>query len=177
VNQPHEPILLLAHADRPVRKRRRGCNRVRPASALHTNGDKANNAPNHLGRLTSSTSYLVKKATGRRLERNGAHVEGCTITGARIRVFVFENNGCYRGVRPEMTARWGSLQCPTTFTKALGRFRPSRNKSAGAMETGGAFGGKEEYTLHNRGALPRCCDEIRQAVKIVYDRMEDMAID
>src|SRR5260221_2252997 len=43
------------------------------------------------------------------------------------------------------------------------------------METGGAFGGKEEYPSMIAGHAALLAMKSRRPVKIVYDRMEDMA--
>src|SRR5260370_40930307 len=50
------------------------------------------------------------------------------------------------------------------------------NKGRGVqMETGGAFGGKEEYPSMIAGHAALLAIKSDKPVKIVYDRMEDMA--
>jgi CO/xanthine dehydrogenase Mo-binding subunit len=72
---------------------------------------------------------------------------------------------------------WGSLQCPYYVHKSLlAVFDLAEDKVRVIQtETGGAFGGKEDYpsTLAAHAAL--LAMKSGQPVKMVYDRMEDMA--
>jgi CO/xanthine dehydrogenase Mo-binding subunit len=72
---------------------------------------------------------------------------------------------------------WGSLQCPYYVHKAL---MALCNLSADKvrvvqMETGGAFGGKEEYPSMIAAHAALLAIKSGRPVKIIYDRMEDMA--
>ena len=72
---------------------------------------------------------------------------------------------------------WGSLQCPYYVFKALrGVFDlPDEKVRVIQTETGGAFGGKEDYPsiLASHAAL--LAKKSGHPVKMVYDRMEDLA--
>ena len=72
---------------------------------------------------------------------------------------------------------WGSLQCPYYVHKALMALcnLPAEKVRVVQMETGGAFGGKEEYPSMIAGHAALLAIKSGRPVKIVYDRAEDMA--
>ena len=71
---------------------------------------------------------------------------------------------------------WGSLQCPYYIHKALGVLfgLPKENVRVIQMETGGGFGGKEEYPSMIACHAALLAWKSGWPVKIVYDRAEDM---
>jgi CO/xanthine dehydrogenase Mo-binding subunit len=71
---------------------------------------------------------------------------------------------------------WGSLQCPYYVHKALMKLcnLPAERVRVVQMETGGAFGGKEEYPSMIAAHAALLAIKSGKSVKIVYDRMEDM---
>src|SRR6202165_3061195 len=71
---------------------------------------------------------------------------------------------------------WGSLQCPYYVHKALMALcnLPAEKVRVVQMETGGAFGGKEEYPSMIAGHAALLAIKAGRPVKIIYDRMEDM---
>jgi CO/xanthine dehydrogenase Mo-binding subunit len=110
--------------------------------------------------------------------QNAAHiVEGEYRTGAQEHLYI-ENNG----IIAEWNAQngitvWGSLQCPYYVHKTLIKIfdLPDQKVRVVQTETGGAFGGKEDYpsTLASHAAL--LAMKSGHPVKMVYDRMEDLA--
>jgi CO/xanthine dehydrogenase Mo-binding subunit len=72
---------------------------------------------------------------------------------------------------------WGSLQCPYYVHKTLIKIfdLPDAKVRVVQTETGGAFGGKEDYpsTLASHAAL--LAMKSGHPVKMIYDRMEDLA--
>src|SRR5215831_11391398 len=72
---------------------------------------------------------------------------------------------------------WGSLQCPYYVHKALMKLcgLPPERVRVVQMETGGAFGGKEEYPSMIAAHAALLAIKSGRPVKIIYDRMEDMA--
>ena len=72
---------------------------------------------------------------------------------------------------------WGSLQCPYYVHKALMALcgLPEEKVRVVQMETGGAFGGKEEYPSMIAGHASLLAMKSGRPVKIIYDRAEDMA--
>ena len=73
---------------------------------------------------------------------------------------------------------WGSMQCPYYVHKALAAaLRPAgaRRIRVVQMETGGGFGGKEEYPSMIAGHAALLAWKSGRPVKMIYDRDEDMA--
>ena len=72
---------------------------------------------------------------------------------------------------------WGSMQCPFYVHKALVALTglPAESVRVIQAETGGAFGGKEEYPSMLAGHAALLAMKSGRPVKIIYDRMEDMA--
>jgi CO/xanthine dehydrogenase Mo-binding subunit len=104
-------------------------------------------------------------------------VEGEYTTGAQEQLYI-ENNGMIAVY--DATAGitvWGSLQCPYYIHKALMALcdLPAEKVRVVQMETGGAFGGKEEYPSMIAAHAVLLAMKSGRPVKIIYDRMEDMA--
>ena len=104
-------------------------------------------------------------------------VEGEYRTGAQEHLYI-ENQGVIAEYSEERGVTvWGSLQCPYYVFKALRAVfdLPEDKVRVIQTETGGAFGGKEDYpsTLACHAAL--LAMKSGHAVKMVYDRMEDLA--
>jgi CO/xanthine dehydrogenase Mo-binding subunit len=98
-------------------------------------------------------------------------------TGAQEHLYI-ENNGMIAEYSDEegLTV-WGSLQCPFYVHKSLVAVfdLPAEKVRVIQAETGGAFGGKEDYPsilAAHAGLLAR---KARRPIKMVYDRMEDLA--
>jgi CO/xanthine dehydrogenase Mo-binding subunit len=72
---------------------------------------------------------------------------------------------------------WGSMQCPYYIHKALLKAFPLPPEKIRIiqMETGGGFGGKEEYPSILAGHAALLAWKSGKPVKMVYDRAEDMA--
>jgi len=71
----------------------------------------------------------------------------------------------------------GSLQCPYYVQRALATLLglPPEKVRVLQAETGGAFGGKEEYPSMIAGHAALLALKARRPVKIIYDRKEEMA--
>jgi CO/xanthine dehydrogenase Mo-binding subunit len=104
-------------------------------------------------------------------------VEGEYRTGAQEHLYI-ENNGIIAEYSTtDGVTVWGSLQCPYYVHKTLIKVfdLPEEKVRVLQTETGGAFGGKEDYpsTLASHAAL--LAMKSGHPVKMVYDRMEDLA--
>jgi CO/xanthine dehydrogenase Mo-binding subunit len=104
-------------------------------------------------------------------------VEGEYRTGAQEHLYI-ENNGMIAEYSDQdgITV-WGSLQCPFYVHKSLMAVfdLPAEQVRVIQTETGGAFGGKEDYPsvlASHAGLLAR---KARRPIKMIYDRMEDLA--
>src|SRR5438876_275094 len=180
VNHPEEPILLLAHPDRP--KLRKAVEAVSieydPLPALHTIEESERQSTIIWGSDNTFKTFLVEKGDVDAVWKEAAHiVEGEYLTGAQEQLYI-ENNGVIAAFGPKSGVTvWGSLQCPYYVHKALMTLfaLPEEKVRVVQMETGGAFGGKEEYPSMIAGHAALLAMKSGRPVKIVYDRMEDMA--
>src|ERR1700674_3435966 len=179
VNHPEEPILLLAHADR--HKLRKAVESVsieyEPLPPVHSMEESEQQSTIIWGADNTFKSYLVEKGDVDAVWKDAAHVvEGEYFTGAQEQLYI-ENNGVIAAFDPENGVTvWGSLQCPYYVHKALMALfgLPEDKIRVVQMETGGAFGGKEEYPSMIAGHAALLAMKSGRPVKIIYDRMEDM---
>jgi CO/xanthine dehydrogenase Mo-binding subunit len=104
-------------------------------------------------------------------------VDGEYTTGAQEQLYI-ENNGVIaQWSNEDGVTVWGSMQCPFYVHKALMALTglPEDKVRVIQTETGGAFGGKEDYPSIIAGHAVLLAKKSGRPVKIIYDRMEDMA--
>jgi CO/xanthine dehydrogenase Mo-binding subunit len=179
VNHPEEPILLLAHADR--HKLRKAVDAIsieyESLSPVHSLEKSEKQSTIIWGTDNTFKTFLVEKGELDSVWSEAAHiVEGEYFTGAQEQLYI-ENNGVIASFDPQHGVTvWGSLQCPYYVHKALMALcgLPEHKVRVVQMETGGAFGGKEEYPSMIAGHAALLAIKSGRPVKIVYDRMEDM---
>ena len=179
VNHAEEPILLLAHANR--HKLRKAVESIsidyEPLPPVHTIEESEQQSTIIYGTDNTFKSYLVEKGDVDAVWKEAAHiVEGEYFTGAQEQLYI-ENNGVIAAFDTEIGVTvWGSLQCPYYVHKALMALcgLPEDKIRVLQVETGGAFGGKEEYPSMIAGHAALLSIKSGRPVKIVYDRMEDM---
>ncbi len=181
VNHCEEPIVLLAHPDKHKLGQAVAAVRIEydPLPPVFTIEESERQDRIVWGENNLLESFLLEKgdvdaawAEARQI------VEGEYRTGAQEHLYI-ENNGMIAEYSAEngVTA-WGSLQCPYYVFKALrGVFGlPEEKVRVVQTETGGAFGGKEDYpsilACHAALLAMKC----GHPVKMVYDRMEDLAV-
>ncbi len=180
VNHCDEPILLLAHPDKHKLLDAVGAVKIEydllPAVLSIEESEKQN--PIILGEDNIIKSFLLEKGDADAAWAAAAHiVEGEYRTGAQEHLYI-ENNGMIAewSVENGITV-WGSLQCPYYVHKTLRSVfdLPDEKVRVIQTETGGAFGGKEDYpsTLASHAGL--LAMKSGHVVKMVYDRMEDLA--
>src|SRR6266446_4011802 len=180
VNHPEEPLLLLAHPDRHLLPKAVEAVSVEydPMPAIFSMEESEKLSQVIWGGDNTFKSYLIEKGDVGPVWENADYVvEGEYTTGAQEQLYI-ENNGVIAAYDAEngVTA-WGSLQCPYYVHKALMALcgLPENRVRVVQMETGGAFGGKEEYPSMIAGHAALLAMKSGRPVKIVYDRMEDMA--
>jgi CO/xanthine dehydrogenase Mo-binding subunit len=164
-----EPVALLAHPDKYLLEEARRAVTVE-VEAL----------PSVLKVEESSRvfkSFLVQKGDVDTVW-SGADfvVEGEYSTGAQEQLYI-ENNGMVAVANPnDGVTVWGSMQCPYYVHKALRRLfdLPDHKVRVVQLETGGGFGGKEEYPSMIAGHAALLAWKSGKPVKIIYDRAEDM---
>ena len=180
INHPEEPILLLAHPDRHLLPKAVESVKIEydPLPAIFTMEESERHSESVWGQDNIFKTYLIEKGDVDEIWTKADHiVEGEYTTGAQEQLYI-ENNGMIaqfddaRGITV-----WGSLQCPYYIHKALMALcnLPPEKVRVVQMETGGAFGGKEEYPSVIAAHAALLAIKSGKPVKIVYDRMEDMA--
>ena len=180
VNHPQEPVLLLAHPDRHQLPKAVEAVSIEydPLPAVHTIGESEQQSEIIWGTDNTFKSYLIEKGDVDSVWKEADYiVEGEYSTGAQEQLYI-ENNGIIAVFDPEQGITvWGSLQCPYYVHKALMGLcgLPEDKVRVVQTETGGAFGGKEEYPSIIAGHAALLAIKSGRPVKIVYDRMEDMA--
>jgi len=179
-NHPEEPLLLLAHADRHVFPKAVEAVSVEydPLPAIFSMEESERLSQIIWGADNTFESFVIEKGDVDAVWENADHiVEGEYTTGAQEHLYI-ENNGMIAAFdqRQGLTV-WGSLQCPFYVHKALMKLcdLPADRVRVVQMETGGAFGGKEEYPSMIAAHAALLAIKSGKPVKIIYDRMEDMA--
>ncbi len=179
VNHPEEPILLLAHPNRNILPRAVDAVNVEyealPAVFSIEESERAEAIV--WGSDNTFKRYLVEKGDVDSVWAKADYiVEGEYTTGAQEQLYI-ENNGVIASYDPQKgITLWGSLQCPYYVHKALMKLcnLPADKVRVVQTETGGAFGGKEEYPSMIGGHAALLAMKAKQPVKIIYDRLEDM---
>ena len=180
VNHPEEPILLLAHEDRHVLSMAVEAVSVEfdPLPAIFTIEESEGRREIIGGRDNTFKTILIEKGDVESAWEKAAYiVEGEYRTGAQEQLYI-ENNGMIAAFEPRQGLTvWGSLQCPYYVHKALMNLcgLPEDRVRVVQLETGGAFGGKEEYPSMIAAHAALLAVKSGRPVKIIYDRMEDMA--
>ena len=178
VNHPEEPVVLLAHQDKALLEeaRRHVTIHVEPLPPVFTIDESLSGVEVVWGADNIFKSYLVGQGdVDSAWPRAAAIVEGEYETGSQEQLYI-EPNGMMAVATASGVTVWGSMQCPYYIHDALaGLFglAPERIRVV-QMETGGGFGGKEEYPSIIAGHAALLAWKSGRPVKLVYDRAEDM---
>ncbi len=201
INHPAEPILLLAHPDKTVLPAAVAAVKITydelpgvftiedsELGALSASdpaaGDESKiiwrgDDPKHHSPNTFK-SFLMQKSPDAEIAEAFATadfiVEGEYRTGAQEQLYI-ENNGVIAEYSPtEGITVSGSMQCPYYLVHALELVfnLPAEKCRVIQTETGGAFGGKEDFpsVIGSHAAL--LAMKSGHPVKICYDRAEDL---
>ncbi len=180
VNHPEEPVVLLAHPDKYLAEKARSAVRldIEPLPAIFTMEESLGHREIIWGTDNVFKSFLVEKGDVDSIWAEAAHiVEDEYHTGAQEQLYI-ETNGVIATAHPEDGITiWGSMQCPYYIHKALLKAfpLPAEKIRVIQMETGGGFGGKEEYPSILAGHAALLAWKSGRPVKMIYDRAEDMA--
>jgi CO/xanthine dehydrogenase Mo-binding subunit len=179
VNHPEEPILLLAHADRYMLRKAIEAVSIEyePLPAIFTIEDSDRRSQIIWGTDNTFKTLLIEKGDVDGLWAKADYiVEGEYTTGAQEQLYI-ENNGMIASFDADQGVTvWGSLQCPYYVHNALMTLcnLPAEKVRVLQVETGGAFGGKEDYPSMIAGHAALLSMKSGRPVKIIYDRLEDM---
>ncbi|HJU69574.1 MAG TPA: xanthine dehydrogenase family protein molybdopterin-binding subunit [Gemmatimonadaceae bacterium] len=161
-----EPILLLAHEDLDTLRKARVDIEYEPLEA-------------QLDPLRSTqilkTLRIDKGDVDGALANAEVIVEGEYRTGHQEQLYI-EPNGVIAVPENGGVAVYGSLQCPFYVHKALriALGLPDDRIRVIQTETGGGFGGKEEYPSVVAAHAAVLALKAKRPVKLVFDRLEDM---
>src|SRR4051812_9783343 len=160
-----EPILLLAHENRDTLN----------AVEVDVKLDKLEPLFDP-GKSDASFKQIdiVKGDVDAALKTADVVIEGTYRTGLQEHVYI-EPNGVIAVPEKGGVAVYGSMQCPFYVLKALrSMLGDHMHIRVVQTETGGGFGGKEEYPSMLAGHACLLALKSGKPVKIIYDRVEDM---
>jgi CO/xanthine dehydrogenase Mo-binding subunit len=181
VNHPEEPIVLLAHRDRYLLEEARRHVRIEyeEMPAVFSLQDSLAQKEIIWGEDNVFKKFLVDKGNVDDAWAKAEFVvEGEYETGAQEQLYI-ENNGAIAIANPgDGVTVWGSMQCPYYIHKALIKLfgLPEEKIRVIQTETGGGFGGKEEYPSMIAGHAALLAWKSGKPVKMIYDRAEDMVV-
>jgi CO/xanthine dehydrogenase Mo-binding subunit len=179
VNHPEEAIVLLAHDDKYLLEEARRAVRIEiePLPAIFSIEDSLARKEIIWGQDNIFKSFYVEKGDVDRAW-SGAEfvVEGTYETGAQEQLYIEPQGMIAQVNEAEGVTVWGSLQCPHYVHKALMMLfgLPRERIRVVQTETGGGFGGKEEYPSMIAAHAALLARKSGRPVKIIYDRAEDM---
>jgi CO/xanthine dehydrogenase Mo-binding subunit len=179
VNHPEEPILLLAHANPYLLRKAVDAVAIEyePLPPIFSIEESERQSQIIWGTDNVLKTFLIAKGDVDSVWGKADYiVEGEYFTGAQEQLYI-ENNGMIAAFDADAGVTvWGSLQCPYYIHKALMTLcnLPEDKVRVVQMETGGAFGGKEDYPSIIAGHAALLAMNAGKPVKIIYDRMEDM---
>ena len=180
VNHPEEPILLLAHPDRHLLPKavKAVSFEYEPLPGIFTIEESERRCKIVWGEDNVFKTYLIEKGDLNGVWEHADYiVEGEYSTGAQEQLYIEPNGMIAAFDAAQGITVWGSLQCPYYIHKALMALcnLPAEKVRVVQMETGGAFGGKEEYPSMIAAHAALLAMKAGRPVKIIYDRLEDMA--
>ncbi len=180
VNHPEEAVVLLAHHDKYLLEEARRAVRIEiePLRGVISIEDSLVRKEIIWGEDNVFKSFYVEKG-----DVDGAWagaefvVEGTYETGAQEQLYIEPQGMIAQVNEAEGVTVWGSLQCPHYVHKALMILfgLPRERIRVVQAETGGGFGGKEEYPSMIAAHAALLARKSGRPVKIIYDRAEDMA--
>ena len=160
-----EPILLLAHENREA---------LNAANVVIEYEEQTPLFDPHQSDAVFKQIDIVKGDVDASMTSAAVIVEGTYRTGHQEHVYI-EPNGVIAVPEEDGVAVYGSVQCPFYVIKALkALLGANTHVRVVQTETGGGFGGKEEYPSMLAGHAALLALASKRPVKIIYDRVEDM---
>ena len=161
-----EPIVLIAHADRTL------------LAAAEVAIDYREATPNfdpERSDLSFKSITIEKGRLDRGMAQADVIVEGEYRAGHQEQLYI-EPNGVVAVPENGGVTLYGSLQCPYYVHRALTVLLglPPEKVRVVQAETGGGFGGKEEYPSMIAGHAALVAMKSGRPAKLIYDRVEDM---
>ena len=179
INHAEEPVVLLAHHDRYLLElaRRSVSIEVDPLPPVLSIDESLNQKEIVWGKDNLLKVCELNKGNVDRVWSEADFiVEGEYETGAQEQLYIEPNGMVATADHDNGVTVWGSMQCPYYVQKALMAlfgFSAERVRVIQA-ETGGGFGGKEEYPSMIAAHAALLAWKSGKPVKLIYDRAEDM---
>jgi CO/xanthine dehydrogenase Mo-binding subunit len=182
INHYGEPVLLLAHPNRHL---------LQEAAAEITFGtdplptvlsldDSIAKKEIIWGKDNTFKSYQVKRGDAAKILNSEEYqlFEHEYQTGAQEQLYLEPNGVVANYDNDQGITIWGSMQCPYYVDGAMADLLnlPSDKVRIIQSPTGGGFGGKEDYPSILAGHAALLALHSGRAVKMIYDRKEDMAV-
>ncbi|HEX8211006.1 MAG TPA: xanthine dehydrogenase family protein molybdopterin-binding subunit [Longimicrobium sp.] len=166
INHFAEPILLLAHEDRE---------RLMAAEVRIEYDTEEPVLDPEQSPTVFKTIRIRKGDVAAAMATADRVVEGTYRTGHQEHVYI-ETNGVIAVPEAGGMTIHGSMQCPYYVHKAIKALLQLSDERVRVVqtETGGGFGGKEEYPNILAGHASLLARKAGRPVKMVYDRVEDM---
>ena len=179
VNHPEEPIVLLAHRDKYLLEEARRFVRIdyEELPAVFSLEESLAQKETIWGEDNVFKKFLVNKGNvDQAWSQADFIIEGEYETGAQEQLYIETNGAIAIANADEGVTVWGSMQCPYYVHKALVKLfgLPEEKIRVIQTETGGGFGGKEEYPSLISGHAALLAWKSGKPVKMIYDRAEDM---
>jgi CO/xanthine dehydrogenase Mo-binding subunit len=179
VNHAEEPIVLLAHQDKYLLEEARRAVQIEidPLPAVFTIEESLAKKEIIWGTDNIFKSFLIEKGNVDDIWSSAdLIVEGQYETGSQEQLYIEPQGMIARASAAEGVTVWGSLQCPYYVHNALVKLfdLPPERIRVVQTETGGGFGGKEEYPSMLAAHAALLAWKSGKPVKIIYDRAEDM---
>ena len=161
-----EPILVLIHADR---------DRLLEANVRIDYREATPVYDPQASPVTFKQIAIDKGDLAQGFSKADVVVEGEYRTGHQEQLYI-ETNGVIAVPESGGVTVYGSMQCPYYVHRALKVLLglPDDRVRVVQTETGGGFGGKEEYPSMIAGHAALAALKTGRPVKLVYDRVEDM---
>ena len=161
-----EPIILLAHADRA---------RLAAAEVAIDYRETTPNFDPERSDISFKSITIEKGRLDQGMAQADVIVEGEYRAGHQEQLYI-EPNGVVAVPENGGVTLYGSLQCPYYVHRALTVLLglPPEKVRVVQAETGGGFGGKEEYPSMIAGHAALVAMKSGRPAKLIYDRVEDM---
>jgi CO/xanthine dehydrogenase Mo-binding subunit len=179
INHPQEPVALIAHKDKYLlqKARKNVIVDVEPYPAVFTIKDSFERRHIIWGTDNILKKYELNKGDIDNAWANAPYIIEGEYSTPSVDQLYLETNGMIADVDPigGISVR-GSMQCPYFVLNALVPLfnLPPDKIRVIQTETGGAFGGKEEYPSIIAGHAALLAWKSGKTVKLVYDREEDL---
>ena len=161
-----EPILLLAHSNRT---------RLAAAEVAITYRETTPNFDPERSNVSFKSIAIEKGQLDHGMAQADLVIEGQYRAGHQEQLYI-EPNGVVAVPENGGVTLYGSLQCPYYVHRALTVLLnlPAEKVRVVQTETGGGFGGKEEYPSMIAGHAALVAMKSGRPAKLIYDRVEDM---